>query len=120
MGGDEVNEHRHFAAPSGGAAASRLDRRHFLERGVVGGLATAGAGLLAACSQAPAASPAATAVKPAEAAKPAEVAQPAPAAPAAQPAGAVAPAAGKPVAAGSVTLVMDVEPRTMENWHAYS
>ena len=112
-----MTEHLHARRSSGGATTSRLSRRRFLERVVVvSGLLSAGSGLLTACSPAPVASPTAAA-KPAEAAKPADAAKPAPAA---QPAATTAAAVGKPAAAGSIVLAMDVEPRTMENWHAYS
>jgi peptide/nickel transport system substrate-binding protein len=112
-----VNEHLNSERSIGGATTSRLSRRRFLKRVVVAsGLMSAGSGLLAACSPAPAASPTAAA-KPAEVAKPAEAGKPAPAA---QPAATTAPAVGQPAAAGSVVLALDNEPRTMENWHAYS
>jgi peptide/nickel transport system substrate-binding protein len=108
---------------SGNAPGGKLSRRRFLERAVVvGGLLSAGSGLLAACSPAPAPSP--TAAKPAgeAAAKPADAAaaKPADAAkPAAQPAAAASPAVGRPTAAGSIVLTTPEEPRTLANWHAY-
>jgi peptide/nickel transport system substrate-binding protein len=113
-----VNEHPYTDRSINEVATPKLSRRRFLERVVVvSGLLSASSGLLTACSPAPAASPTVAPTKPVEAAQPAAAAKPAPTA---QPAATTAPAAGKPTAAGSVVLVVDNEPRTMENWFAYS